>query len=56
MNWAGLVPVCTQTFGTSLNESSLRAAMRDKAKAEERWQSAPPYLLVAMFALGASPA
>jgi hypothetical protein len=38
------------------NESSLRAAMRDKAKAEERWQSAPPYLLVAMFALGASPA
>jgi hypothetical protein len=56
MNWAGLVAVFTRTFGTSLNESSVRAAMRDKAKAEERWQSAPPYLLVAMFALGASPA
>jgi hypothetical protein len=42
MNWAGLVSVFTRTFGTSLNESSVRAAMRDKAKAEERWQSAPP--------------
>ncbi len=44
MIWAGLVSIFMQALGTSLNESSVRAAtrMRDKANAEQRWQSAPP--------------